>query len=340
MPNESEPDINLDLQTLRIARAIAIAGSITGAARMLGTTQPAISQHIQRAERRLSMSLIVRHGRTIELTEIGLVLSRHAAGVLDALQAASADIAGMANLRSGRVRMVGFPSASSTLIPHLIATMREKHRGLTVHYTEAEPPEASEMVASGECDLALVFAYPDEVGAHHPDSPRGLVSIDLFLDPLFVLVSREHPLVDEPALDLADLEDDEWIAGCPRCSTHLVRACEHAGFAPNIAYETDNSIATIGMVAQDLGIALVPRLALGTALLPSGVVVKKLANEITRTISVLVPDDRLTVPAVSALMTSIAAVDGSVWRLRPAPAYNASRPIMPRVAPISSGDRS
>jgi DNA-binding transcriptional LysR family regulator len=340
MPTDSEPDINIDLQTLRIARAIAVTGSITGAARMLGTTQPAISQHIQRAERRLSMSLIVRHGRTIELTDVGILLSQHATGVLDALQAASSDIAGMANLRSGRVRMVGFPSASSTLIPHLISTMRDRHRGLTVHYTEAEPPEAGDMVASGECDLALAFAYPGESGAHHPDAPRGLVSIDLFLDPLFVLLSHKHPLVDQPSIDIADLEDDAWIAGCPRCSTHLVRACQDAGYEPNIVYETDNATATIGMVAQDLGIALLPRLALGTALLPSTVKVKKLTGEITRTISVLVPEEKLTLPAVSALMSSIASIDGSTWRLRPARLPSAPRHIMPRVASMTAGDRS
>jgi DNA-binding transcriptional LysR family regulator len=330
MPFEPESDISLDLQTMRIVRAIAQTGSITGAARSLGTTQPAISQHLHRTERRLSMTLVVKQGRSVELTEIGYLLSRHATAVLDALQAASADLAGAANLRSGRVRLVGFPSASSTIVPHLLAGMRETHPGVTVQYTESEPPEAIELLVSGDADVALVFAYPGERGAtHHPDPPRGIWTTDLFVDPLFVLMSRDHPLAELPRLPLEELEDDDWIAGCPRCSTHLVRACEDAGFAPNVVYETDNSSATAGMVAADLGIALVPRLALGTALLPPNVVVKRLESEITRTISTVVATEKRALPAIGALLAALDAVDGAIWRLRSAGASVPGALIMP-----------
>jgi DNA-binding transcriptional LysR family regulator len=316
---DSDYDLNIDLHTLRIVRAIAASGSITGAARALGTTQPAISQHLQRAERRLSMALVVRQGRSIELTEIGLLLSRHAEEILRAVHAAGSDLAGAANLRSGRVRMAAFPSASSTLIPHLVSGMRERHPGITVRYTEGEPPESIAMVAAGECDVALIFTYPEDAAIVTESDPmKGLITTELFRDDLFALVSRDHPLAGEARLHLEDLEDDEWIAGCPRCSTHLVRACESVGYNPNIVYETDNSAATIGMVAQGLGIALVPRLALGTALLPPSVVVKKLAPEIARTISLVVPHDKQALPAVSALIAAIGGIDGANWRLRPA----------------------
>jgi DNA-binding transcriptional LysR family regulator len=99
---------------------------------------------------------------------------------------------------------------------------------------------------------------------------------------------------------------------------HAPRACEDAGYAPNVVYETDNFSATVGMVAADLGIALVPRLALGTTLLPPNVVVKKLAIEITRTISVVVPTDKRSLPAVAALSDAIASIDGMIWRIRSA----------------------
>lgn len=322
--SDAPDDLNIDVQTLRIVRAIEQTGSITGAARALGTTQPAISQHIQRAERRLAMSLIVRRGRSIELTEVGRVLGQHAGGVLDALRLASADLAGLANLRSGNVRLVGFPSASSTLVPQLISGMQSQHRGLSIRYTEAEPPEAVAMITAGQADVALVFSYAGDDAAHHPDAAAGLELAHLYSDGVFVLLPDDHPLADEEYLELDTLADDQWIAGCPRCRSHLMQVCARHGYEPDITYETDNANATIGMVAHGLGIALVTRLSLGTALLPATVRVKKLRPEMTRTISVLVNADKRGLPAVAAVLAAIAAIDGSPWRLRPVPGLSES----------------
>jgi DNA-binding transcriptional LysR family regulator len=319
----TEPtDLSIDVQILRIVRAIQQSGSITGAARALGTTQPAISQHIQRAERRLGLTLIVRRGRSIELTEAGRVLGQHAVGVLDALAQASSHVAGLASLRTGRVRMVGFPSASSTIVPQLIAEVQARYRGLSISYTEAEPPEAGEMILAGACDIALVFSYPGEVGSHHPDAGAGLSLTHLFSDPMYVLVPSDHPLADEDSVDFPALEDDQWIAGCPRCRTHLMRVCGVHGYEPEITFETDNATATIGMVARGLGVALVPRLSLGTALLPSTVRVKRLEPEMVRTISLVLNEEKRSLPAVSATLSVLGEIDGDPWRLRRiAPAF-------------------
>src|SRR5215207_877676 len=69
---------DLDLHSVRIVRAIAEHGTISGAARALGYSQPAISQHLRRAEARLGVPLLVRAGRGVRLTEPGQVLARHA----------------------------------------------------------------------------------------------------------------------------------------------------------------------------------------------------------------------------------------------------------------------
>ena len=61
--------------------------------------------------------LVERIGRTVRLTEAGEVLARHASPVLAALDAAEQEVAAIAGLRSGRVRLMAFPSASATLVP-------------------------------------------------------------------------------------------------------------------------------------------------------------------------------------------------------------------------------
>ena len=53
--------------------------------------------------------------------------------------------------------------------------------------------------------------------------------------------------------------DDPWIAGCARCRGHLLTIAHDAGFAPKVAFETEDYVAVQGFVAAGLGVALVAR---------------------------------------------------------------------------------
>jgi DNA-binding transcriptional LysR family regulator len=312
-PRDSKLDI--DLQSLRIVRAISETGSITGASRLLGYSQPAISQHLQRAESRLGMPLVVRLGRTVRLTEAGQILSRHSTTVMAALQDAANELDGLADLRAGRVRLAAFPSASSTLVPRLLSTLRDTRPGLSVQYLEAEPPEAIAMLRRGDCDLAFTFSYPGDPEDPHGDSAAGLAVTSLFTDPMMLILPSDHPLAGESVVNLSELEDDTWIAGCPRCRGHLLSVCENVGFAPTISYETDNFVAVLGMVASGLGVALLPRLALGTASVPRGAVVRRAAPHSDRTIHLLTLAESQPTPALFAIASAAARIDGAAWRL-------------------------
>lgn len=147
----------LDLHTVRIVRAIAEHGSITAAAATLGYSQPALSQHLRRAETRLGTPLVLRAGRGVRLTEPGRVVARHSSAILAALTAADDELARLVEHSAGTVRLAAFPSASSTVIPRLIARLAEQRPALEVVYTEAEPPEALAMLTEGQFDIAVTF---------------------------------------------------------------------------------------------------------------------------------------------------------------------------------------
>lgn len=64
-------------QHLTTFKVLVEEGSFTQTAKLLGLTQPAVSQHIQKLERGLGEPLLIRHGRTTEVTEAGKVLLQH-----------------------------------------------------------------------------------------------------------------------------------------------------------------------------------------------------------------------------------------------------------------------
>jgi DNA-binding transcriptional LysR family regulator len=293
---------------LRVIKAIADEGSLTAAAASLGYSQPALSQLMKRLERRLGVPMIERAGRSIRLTEAGRVLARHAPAVTTALGAAAGELAELRGLRAGRVRLVAFPSASPTVIPRLLTDLAAHHPGVRVTYVEAEPPEAVEAVREDRADVALTFSYPGDRDDPHGPSASGLAVRAVGSDDLLAVLPEGHPAAGRERVDVADLSDENWIAGCPRCRGHLLELCGRAGFRPRIGFETDNFVAVEGLVAQGIGVATLPRMAVESFPLIPGVVTRPLPGTEARTLHVVTAHGAERVPAVRIALAALGRV--------------------------------
>ncbi|MFF8956373.1 LysR family transcriptional regulator [Streptomyces sp. NPDC014894] len=293
----------IEARHLRVLRAVAATGSFSAAARTLGCTQPAVSQQMKALETSAGTPLLVRAGREMRLTQAGEVLVRHASGILAGLTAAEEEIAAIAGLRAGRVRLVSFPSGSSTLVPTALAALRAAHPGTQVSLVDAEPPRSVEMLREGDCDIALAFRYGGaaERGAEWDD----LIVRPLLTDRLVGLVPEGHRLADAGAVAIGDLAEDPWIAGCPRCRRQLVEVCEEAGFTPRIDFATDDYPAVIGLVGAGLGVAVLPELAL-ESVRPKGARAITVDPPVVREIVALTLPDLSQVPAVAATLDQLA----------------------------------
>ncbi|MDQ1121894.1 LysR family transcriptional regulator [Microbacterium trichothecenolyticum] len=303
----NDVDDALDAHALRVVKAIADAGSITGAARSLGYSQPAVSQQVRRLERRAGMPIVERVGRGVRLTEAGRVLARHAATVTTALDAAAGDLAELRGLRAGRVRIVAFPSASSTVVPRVIAAVTARRPGVSISFVEAEPPEAIAAVREDRADIALTYSYPGDRREHLESAASGLSVHPMGADDTVVVVPADHPAASHDPIDLSQLAGERWIAGCPQCRGHLLEACERAGFTPDIAFETDNFIAVENLVAQGVGMAILPRMAVASLPMLSGIAAPRLPVAEARTLHLVTAGGAEFVPAVGASLEIMAA---------------------------------
>lgn len=288
----------LDVRRMQMLRAVAREGSVSAAARTLGYTQPAVSHHIARLEEEVGTALITRLGRGVRLTDAGLALVDHADAVLTRLTAAEEELAAIAGLRAGRVRLAAFPSGSATLLAGALTRLRAEHPGIEVSFAEAEPEDAIPQLRTGDLDLVLGFSYAAVATA----DGRDLESFPLLHDPSQAVL---HPLHPEAAgkrpLALARLEDDTWIAGCVRCRSHLLHLAREAGFAPRIAYATDDYVTVQSLIAAELGVTLLPALAL-LAARREDVAVRPLAGAPGRTVEVVLPTAERRPPAVGAML--------------------------------------
>lgn len=314
-----EFDEAIDLQLLRAVRAIEEHGSLTRAAAALGYSQPAVSQQLAKASSKLGTPLTERVGRVVRLTEAGRRLAGHASTVSVALDAARQDIDELKGLRGGVVRLVGFPSASPTIVPSLIAELADAYPGLRLTYVEAEPPAAVEAVRSGRADIALTFSYPGDVDDPHGESARGLSVTEIGTDNLQIVVPVGHPSLQGAEFDVGSLAGERWIAGCPRCRGHLLHLCERSGFAPRIAFETDNFTAVLGLVAKKVGVAALPSLAIASAPLRPEVVAVPLDTGERRSVHTVTAHGAEQVPSVRVVLKLVSdLMKADVWGALPA----------------------
>ncbi|MFC7494844.1 MULTISPECIES: LysR family transcriptional regulator [unclassified Nocardioides] len=311
----------MDPRRVLLFRTVARAGSLSAAARELGTTQSAVSQQLQQLEREAGGPLLVRTTRGARLTEAGAALLARADAVHSALHLAREELGALADLRAGTVRLAAFPSAAATLVPPAVRALHDEHAGVEVTLVETEPPEAWAGVLAGDVDVALVFGY--DAPPHDDGSlawvPLGVESLHLVLP----------PGNDAPArASNAWLARQSWVAGCERCRQHLVDACRTAGFEPRLLHESDDYVVVQNLVAHGLGVTLLPELAL-TAFRHPEVDVRPAPAFGERHVGIAHRPGAEAVPAIRAVMERLQAGAASVLATRgraPRGRPRASRP--------------
>ncbi|MQA73203.1 MAG: LysR family transcriptional regulator [Solirubrobacterales bacterium] len=252
----------LDVKRLRILREVAQHGSFSAAADSLYLSQSAVSQQIATLEREVGMQLLDRTREGPKLTDAGRVLVQHAEAAMARLDEAERELAAIAGLEGGELRLASFPSASATLLTEAVSVFHRRHPKVRLSVADAEPEESLPRLRGGELDLALSFDYPSVPKIEDRDMERTLV----LTESMHLALPKAHPLAERRVVPLAEFADQKWLCGSrpSTCSAAVLRACRDAGFEPQIGFESDDYHVMQGFIAAGLGFTLLPDLALPT----------------------------------------------------------------------------
>ena len=251
----------LDTKRLRILREVAQAGSFSAAADGLFMSQSAVSQQIATLEREVGMQLLDRTREGPKPTEAGRVLVAHAEAAIARLEEAERELAAIAGLEGGELRLASFPSASATLLTEAVSIFHGRHPRVRLSVAEAEPEESLPRLRAGELDLALSFDY-----ASLPAEPDRDLDLTLLLtESMHLALRKDDPLASRSKVRLTDLREREWLNGGPNtCGELVLGTCRSAGFEPRMAFESDDYHVLQGFISAGLGVTLLPDLALAT----------------------------------------------------------------------------
>ncbi|WIX77283.1 LysR family transcriptional regulator [Amycolatopsis carbonis] len=256
----------LTLAGLRVVREIALSGSFTAAARLLGYSQPAISRQVAAMEAAAGQELFVREGRGVRVSAAGAVVVEHAGRILAGMRALEQDLAGLDDRLAGRVRLGAYPSATAVLVPRSVARLRTEHPGLEVALTEAATPTLLRYLRARRLDVAVIG-----VGAGLPDYDlAGLDQEVVSAGGLCVAVPSGHRLAGTDVVPVAELAGETWIAGGPGHGDDPQFRAWPTLAEPVIGHTVRGWPARLGLVAAGLGVCLMPEVA--ALSVPAGVV--------------------------------------------------------------------
>jgi DNA-binding transcriptional LysR family regulator len=255
----------LDNVKLATLRAVLEHGSFSAAAQSLSLTQPAVSRQVSLLERQLGTQLVRRTQQGVHATEAGRLLAEHAQAILSRVALAEGQLAEIAGLRAGHVRLGSFLSALVHLSAGLSARLEAVHPELfraqhqVISDELVDRTAAFTRLAGGELDLAIVFEHSFEPSP----APDGIELVTLFSDPACVLLPARHPLAGAGPLALAELAHETWIAAHHGSAARFIAgALERAQLYPQLvrAGHGDEPIEAQALIAAGQGITLAHRL--------------------------------------------------------------------------------
>jgi molybdate transport repressor ModE-like protein len=306
-PEEVEIDAltrALDVHSLRILVAIERIGSISGAARELGYTQPAITQHVQRLEARLGAPLVARSARSARLTPIGRLLAQHTPHIDASLTAAATELARALGQRAGSVRLVAIPGLIGPVIAPVLGRMSLVMPGVEVAVLEAcDRESAIEFVRDGRADVAVTSA----IAGAAPRSRRGdgLRSTFLFAEEVVALTSVG---VNAAASRIApqELAGLAWVIGPDNILAATV--AESIGRESGPAdIKVSRMDAAIALVSNGFGAAFVVESAVAGVEVPPAVRLFGLSPALVLRTTATTLDESAAIPSVAAALRILAS---------------------------------
>ena len=246
----------MELRHLRYFAAVAQYLNYSEASRRLHVAQPAISQTILDLEDELSVKLLLRTKRTVQLTAAGTVFLREAQEILRRANEAQRLAQRAARGEVGILGIGFFGTASGPILPSLVDTYRLKFPDVELRLFELDPDQQLAAFDEGRIDLGFTRTLPSDRRAEFEQE-------EVYNDQLAIALPAKHPLAKQKVVRLKSLASEPFVQfhrkGAPGLFDEVIATCRRTGFSPRIVNEPNFMATVMTLVESGLGVSLIPR---------------------------------------------------------------------------------
>lgn len=250
----------MDFRQLEYILKIAEENNITRAAEKLYISQSALNQQLLKLERELGTPLFHRSRTDWRLTEAGRIYVEGARAAMNIKRETYNRIYDVSNAQKGHLTVGLTPGRGLRMFTEIYPELHRRCPNLNVRPIEMRVWLQQQAIVKEELDIGFVTMYPQ-------DQPN-IVCVPLAKEELVVIIPSGHPLAGNAApaseplveIDLKQLEYEPFVL-MDKTST-LRSVCdsifEHAGFQPNVLFETNNTGSIVSMVESTLCCGIIP----------------------------------------------------------------------------------
>lgn len=245
----------MTVKQLRAFLAVAQTLSFAQACIRLHLSQPAVSLAIKSLEDSLGGALLVRTTRSVALTPEGEVLLPIARRLLADWDNTEELLRQHFTLQLGRVAIAALPSFAANLLPVALRDFRDQYPKINVTVHDVINEQVVEMVRSRRVELGIVL---------EPESLEGLDFTPFYNDRFVAVVPKDSPLAQKTEVHWRELLEQPFIALQRPSAVRLLleqRIAKEIGSLP-VVFESHQLVTVGRMVAQGLGVSVVPSLCL------------------------------------------------------------------------------
>ncbi|HTH61028.1 MAG TPA: LysR substrate-binding domain-containing protein [Paraburkholderia sp.] len=271
--------MQVNLRQIEVFRAIMVAGSISGAAKLLCVSQPAISRMISHTESRLGLKLFERIKGRLYPTPEARRLFVEVNAVHQGLQRVNDVANDLIEKNTGALQLVVSPSLGQTLIPTAIARFRARFPKVRINIVTQTSTQLVQTLLTRQAELGVAMFSLD-----HPNIEQR----SIYEDHLVAVLPQDHPLASRPALHVRDLENVDLIgysADTPFGGL-IQQLFATTDIAMRLAVEVRLTHAACALVQAGVGVTIADEVAVLGQVWP-GVVIRPLLPDITMDVNVL-----------------------------------------------------
>lgn len=244
----------MDEHRLKCFIAVYELGSVSAAAVRLHMTQPPLSILLRKLEDELGVGLFDRSGHRLVPTATGELFYLRAKALQASLQAMRRELLEAEQGSRGTVHIGCATAASLFIMPGVMEHIAASGLKITVHVHEGETGYMLQRLRERSLDLIICRSQ------YTAPELQNQVLMD---EPLLLALPPGHRLHDRAQVHIGELRDERFLLHSSLLgsgiSDMLLRACQDAGFTPDVLYWGVETLPMLLMVQKGLGVAFAPQ---------------------------------------------------------------------------------